>query len=656
MTGVNRGNRLRWYMKRLRTMSIPELGHRAQELIKKKQDYYFKKNFLPNGKIGNYPKPILHLPEITTEVQSGEYSIFGNVLVVDDSINWHMDIMNDKEFPMDFSFDIDTRTGKHGNVKVVWEINRLQFLTSVCLAYHQSKDPKYLKRFMNIIVSWKKANPYLKGVNWYSNIEVSIRIINWFLCWEILQVDKLVHENEGFMQFTDNIWLPLIELHGHHAARYESKYSSSNNHTIAEASGMFILGSYWSFKKSPHWLQKGKSRLEKEILKQHSSNGINKEEASEYIQFITDFFMITYIVGNRTGEKFSFGYRQMLKNIFSYIYHLMDISGRVPYYGDDDDGKVFSLNIDPSNDNFKSLLASGAVIFNEPMFKAKGTIFDLKNRILFGREKEKKFNDLSNEEVVVQTKLYKDEGHFFIKKGDSKNEIYLHIDIAPLGYLSIAAHGHADALSFFLTIDGKPYIIDPGTYTYHSYPEWREYFKGTLAHNTIRVDGLNQSTNAGPCLWVDHYSSKLLNVQDDQNKIEIKGGHNGYENIGVQHIRSYTFDKEKDRIVVIDEIVVENDSPHYYELPFHLHPTIEVMQFSPQGFEIYYPGERVVKIEMDEKLNSKVVTGSKEPLLGWYSPSFLKKEATSVIYNTIETSGSFTLKTELWVKSNEEPS
>ena len=82
-----------------------------------------------------------------------------------------------------------------------------------------------------------------------------------------------------------------------------------------------------------------------------------------------------------------------------------------------------------------------------------------------------------------------------------------------LGFLSVGVllgpYGLADALSFFLEIDGQSYITDVGTYTYHSEPEWRAYFKGTLAHNTIRVDEQDQASNAGPCLWVEHYQPHL---------------------------------------------------------------------------------------------------------------------------------------------------
>ena len=644
-------SRYQWYFSRIRTMSVSELFYRVNEAFKKQVDKRKKVGFLPGGAIHSYPKPILYIPEELALNYSGTYSIFGNTLHYLDPINWHRDFINEKEFPMSFSFSIDTRSGRNGNVKVVWEVNRLQFLTEICLKYKQSRDPRFLDQFISIIRSWKKDNPYLMGVNWYSNIEVNLRIINWFVCWEILEVNELVETNAEFKTFVEAHWLPLIELHGRHAFRYESKYSSSNNHLIAEACGLFIAGSYWSFENSGRWIRKGKKILEREILKQHSKNGINKEEASEYIQFITDFFLIAYLVADRTDNEFSQNYSQRLKKIFSYIYHLMDVSGHVPYYGDDDDGKVLSLPGDKTQNNFQSLLSSAAILFNNAHFKAKGKVFDLKNQVLFGQDGKAGFNELPEKNIESETKLYKEEGHFLIKKGSNQKEIYLHIDVAPLGYLSIAAHGHADALSFFLHIDGQPFIVDPGTYTYHSYPEWRSYFKGTLAHNTVRVDGMDQATYGGPSLWLDHYKVRKWETIDTEESIQLKGSHTGYKKIGVTHIRSYTFDKVRDCITIEDEIIAKGNKPHVYELPLHLHPEIDCRQASHNEFVITHPKKRMVKILLDERLQSHVVSGSKEPILGWYSPSFLQKQPTSVIYSKIELAGSFNLKTEIRIKS-----
>ncbi|MDB2606198.1 heparinase II/III family protein [Zobellia sp.] len=630
-------------------MSLPEFLYRIRTALKKKKDKRTKIGYLPKGTIDHLPKSLLFPPKEIKVVEPIDYSIFGNTLNYQNPINWHYDISNEKQFPKDFSFDIDTRSGKNGNVKIVWEINRLQYLTHICLKFIQTGELRYLEQFIEIIESWKKANPYLEGVNWYSNIEVNIRIINWVTCWEILNVNNLIAQNYSFKLFVETTWLPLIELHAQHAYRYESKYSSSNNHLIAEASGLFIAGCYWSFQDSPKWIKKGQRILESEIIKQHSENGINKEEASEYIQFITDFFMLALLIGERSGNGFSTKYHETLEKVFLYIHHMMDMSGNVPYYGDDDDGKVLSLNIDVYNDNFKSLLTTGAILFKNPILKRTGNIFDLKNRVLFGYEGEQIYNTLATEEVNTETKLYENEGHFLIKKRNGESEIYLHVDIAPLGYLSIAAHGHADALSFFLNIDGKPYIVDPGTYTYHSFPEWRAYFKGTLAHNTIRVDGIDQAINGGPCLWINHYTSKVLEVKDTAKETLLRGSHNGYEKIGVQHTRTYRFNKLENSITIHDKLNTQDNQIHSYEYPLHFHPEIVLKQLSVGKFSISHPEKRSVVIELDKRLTPSVVKGAENPLLGWFSPSFLQKQPTSVLYSKLEIKGNIELETTIYL-------
>ena len=49
---------------------------------------------------------------------------------------------------------------------------------------------------------------------------------------------------------------------------------------------------------------------------------------------------------------------------------------------------------------------------------------------------------------------------------------------------------------------GKEFLIDPGTYAYHTHRAWREYFRGTAAHNTVRVDGVDQSQSGGNFMWL----------------------------------------------------------------------------------------------------------------------------------------------------------
>ena len=81
-------------------------------------------------------------------------------------------------------------------------------------------------------------------------------------------------------------------------------------------------------------------------------------------------------------------------------------------------------------------------------------------------------------------------------------EIWCRCDGGPHGFLSIAAHAHADALSVEVRHDGVDILADPGTYCYHGEPAWREWFRSTAAHNTVEVDGESQAESGGPFLWI----------------------------------------------------------------------------------------------------------------------------------------------------------
>ncbi|HTZ05971.1 MAG TPA: heparinase II/III family protein, partial [Gaiellaceae bacterium] len=71
----------------------------------------------------------------------------------------------------------------------------------------------------------------------------------------------------------------------------------------------------------------------------------------------------------------------------------------------------------------------------------------------------------------------------------------------------LPAHAHADALSFQLWWRGRPVLADAGTYTYEPGRE-RDWFRGTAAHSTVKVDGRDQFR-----LWGAFRSGRLPEVK-----------------------------------------------------------------------------------------------------------------------------------------------
>ncbi len=639
-----------WYVNRLRTMSAREVGFRAGQYLQKRREKKTQTGLFPQVALKRLPACVLPIGEIPFTTDKSVVSIFGLDFDYSQPIDWHADISSGRRFPMAFAKDINIRTEEYGSAKHVWEVNRMQFLTLVALQYRDSADPAVLQQFQQIITSWIEQNPYLEGVNWYSNIEVNIRLIVWFFCWEILDVNRLVAEDEAFKNFTEQQWIPLIHRHLVYSHENPSRFSSANNHLVSEYAGLFIGAAFWPFEESEAWRHYAQQGLEREIQTQHSANGVNLEEAAEYIQFITDFFLFAYVVGQRTGHHFSQDYRQWLENILEYIFHLMDVKGNIPYYGDEDDGKVCIFDADPHFPNFKSLLTSGVVLFENPAWKTKANGFDTKNQVLFGRQGRQTYEAVSAFSANQSSCFYSKEGHFFIRKQHDSQEIYLHIDAAPLGFLSIAAHGHADALSFVLHVDGQPVITEAGTYTYHTERAWRDYFISTLAHNTLRVDRTDQAKSTGPTMWMNHYEPKVLHQKTQPDQDVVWATHNGYDKLGVSHQREIVFDKLQDKIVITDQVLMKNKKQHFLELPFHLHPEVLVEPVNAHHFLLKTKGTRTVSIKMDPKMHYELIRGQEDPILGWYSPSFQIKMPAPVLYGSMSADHSVTFVTEIKVQ------
>jgi hypothetical protein len=623
-----------WYINRLKTFSIAEFPYRIKQFIKSRYEQYFSQE-KTSDKVTVFTKGINpSFSNVPDDLYPDSISIFGkafNFTLTD--INWQEDIFSGEQFPQSFSKSIKIRNNSRLSAKNVWEVNRLQFLSYIALNYRKTGSDFYLNQFTAGLSSWIDNNPYLVGINWYSNIEINIRLITWFFCWQFLDTDKLITTNKSFKEFVDQKWIPAIFQHCQYSYSNPSKYSSSNNHLISEYAGLFIATSLWQFKESDKWNRYSKKGLEKEILRQHSENGINKEEAAEYIQFITDFFFIAYVVAERTNNPFSEIYKNQLKKILYYILNILDVNGNFPHYGDEDDGQCFVLDYSENFNNFTSLLTSGAILFNDPVLKSKSNDFDLKNHLLFGDNGKKVYDSIPDVKFIGSSKFYNEEGHFIFRKLEDGKEIYLHFDAAPLGFLSIAAHGHADALSFILNVDGQQVFIDSGTYIYHTESEWRSYFIGTLAHNTIRIAEKDQAVNGGPTLWIKHYKTSLINMDISEDSDRIKATHNGYSKENTQHSREIIFDRLKDEFQILDTIEVKRKRRISVEIPFHLHPDVSVTQTSANCYLISGDSVRKTMFIIDEKLEPVVINGQTKPqILGWYSKSFLKKEATNVIY------------------------
>ena len=116
------------------------------------------------------------------------------------------------------------------------------------------------------------------------------------------------------------------------------------------------------------------------------------------------------------------------------------------------------------------------MLFKRGDFKLKARALDDRTRWLLGAAADAEFAALDAEKTRLPLRQAFPEGGYFVLgcDFDTPSEIRLVADAGPLGYRSIAAHGHADALSFTLSVGGREFLIDPGTYAYHTQQAWRQ--------------------------------------------------------------------------------------------------------------------------------------------------------------------------------------
>jgi hypothetical protein len=561
---------------------------------------------------------------------------------------WNRDPKTGIEAPLEFGKELDYRdAGRVGDIKYLWEPNRHAHLVMLAQAWALTRKAEYLDSIAEQLASWFLACPYGYGPNWASSLEVALRLLNWSCAWQLLGREAI----ERYPELRDQ-WLKSVYQHAHFVRGWLSLHSSANNHLIGEAAGLFIAGLAW-----PHWpaargwVAAGKEILEREALAQNAPDGVNREQAVWYQQFVLDLLVTALLAGKANGQWFSADYESRIEVMMDFIASIMDAGGNVPMIGDADDGHALSLFPGKDFSPYKSLLALGAILFKRGDFKLKAGALDDRARWLLGAAADAEFALLDIEKTRLPLRQAFPEGGYYVLgcEFDSTHEIRLVADAGPLGYRSIAAHGHADALSFTLSAAGTEFLIDPGTYAYHTQERWRQYFRGTAAHNTVRIDGLDQSVPGGKFMWLKHARSACSLWLSSADQDTFEGWHDGYMRLEdpVKHRRLIQVQKMARQVLIEDTLEMEDE--HDVELFFHCseHCYVEPL---PGGYLLSAGGSSLkLLVPQAENAIHLVQRASVAPIAGWVSRAFDRREPTSTIVWRARLSGLSRLRTVIFI-------
>jgi hypothetical protein len=545
-------------------------------------------------------------------VRSGSFCLLGAPwpkppLTPPDPSFWRIDPEGGDPFPQwdAYAFDISFRHGINTReIKRVWELNRLQFLVPLA-ADAVLKNHNESLLLAGMIKSWMDGNPPFRGPSWISGIELALRVISVAVALSIVGVDCL----DGM---TRKAALRFFFAHIDWIRRFPSLNSSANNHRIAELTGL-IVGSIMApglpgavALREDSW-----RALLVEIDRQIHPDGVGAEQSTGYSAFSIELFLLAATALGRESSLPA----TTVDRLSAWSEHclwLMDTDAKVPAIGDFDDCRAIATTQAPEPKYVASIVAVVSGCVGRPDLAPPAKDPSIRDVILGSA-------NVSPAQPVGMRSFTS--GGFSVIRSSHKDPVVLTFDHGPIGYLSIAAHGHADTLSIWLSVGSQPVIVDAGTYLYHSNRALRDLFRDTTVHNTLSLDGTGSSRPSGPFNWASKANARLIS-SENAPIARVVAEHDGYvAEYGVRHRRTVEFD-DVSRFTIVDELL-DVPTDRSVTVSFLLDPSCQsTVEPDRSGILITHNNSEYIQIASAGPLRARVVRGDEATGLGWLSPSF----------------------------------
>lgn len=536
----------------------------------------------------------------------GRFTFFGYAqATLGVPIDWHRDPFDGTRWPMIPAGRIDHRVFS-ADAKWIWELNRLQHLPVLAQAWLQTGEDRYAEAALDQLGSWIEANPPGVGIAWRGAFEVGVRAVSVTVALGGLR-DSAALTPERYRAA-----VRMLAVGARASWRERSRFSSANNHLVGEMAGLAAVTlTLPRLAGADRLRQRAVSTLATEAGRQILADGAGAEQAIAYQVFTAELLMVVALMLRRAARPVPSAVEAALVRSGRYLAALVGTDDPVPRYGDDDEGFALRLDAAPLRE-VRSHLAAVAAFTGDATIAAAGRP-DLAAE-WFGTPPRPKPTEPAG--VVAP------DGGLVVLRNKGRR---VTVDVGPLGYLAIAAHGHADALAVTLDLGGRELVGDPGAASYYGHPAWRAAHRGTRAHATVAVDGLDQSIMGGPFLWTRHATSRLRAVDLERGVVDAE--HDGYTRLDdpVVHRRWVYAPPDDDVVLVVD--LLTGTAAHTVTTSWPLAPELDAERVGDVHV-VRHEGVPVLRIShaATAALTPTEVRGDETTELGWWSRRLESRE------------------------------
>ena len=430
-------------------------------------------------------------------------------------IDWQADFKSGYRWrASDWFGDIRVAPIPGADIKVPWELARMQHLAILAHAYALTKDESWAREARNQILDFIAHNPPRFGVNWRCAMDVAIRAANWVLAFELLRTAGFVFDTP----FVDIFKASLVDHGRHVVGRLERYPEGRGNHYLADIAGLaFVAAALPRGAETEAWLVFAAREISAEILHQFNPDGSNFEASVCYHRLSSE--MAAWAVAALAGADATIPdlplVVQRLARAGEFLRDLTKADGRMVQIGDNDSGRFFKIHPacagagceEVSLDGRATIAALGALTGRDDLLQAAGPWLDTEILARLTRGKVPAAQTPRNAgravriaaagsnparatreiEIAVPggglrdglaATAYPDFGAWIFRA----RRLYLVVRCGAFGRDGRGAHAHNDQLAIELAVDGEDWIADPGSYLYTPDPNARNAYRSVAAH------------------------------------------------------------------------------------------------------------------------------------------------------------------------------